>query len=818
MINCVKTTMLCAVLTMLFCSSLVAQEPTFDYREFKFYKEDAYEPLWLMEVDSLSSEQPMLGFNSAIPTYFWSHIAQNRRGVGYHEQRYIVGNLEIDYATSRLLTTLRYDREEAMGVGSVGDGAALVSTVRYKFSEPRPYSRYHALRGEFSGRNYLGGLSYAGRFKPSSSGVGLKDDPSVGVVARAYGGRDLYVEGVFSNKVEIGADVVLKAGRGVFDAALLLAWSERGLRQASTEEAFTLLGNALYNPSWGMQNGRERNARIARELRPELLASWRTMVGSFTEFMVSADIVYEADALTSLAWYDAASPLPDNYRLLPSYFEREDVALEVEQAWRRNDLRYTQIDWDALYHTNYLATDGHAVYAVERRHSNRFRGGLGALFRSTYNVATIDYGVSLDYVAERNFKRMDDLLGAQYIYDYDYFYVGDDTATEGRQNNMAFPNRRVYLGDKFGYDYRTSQLRARLFAEAEWRLFGNLFSAGASIALEGVQRRGFYEKELFPGALSYGKSPRVKLAPYALHAAWLRVFDIHKLSACLLLRGDMPDVDNLFLQPQYNNRVVDNAHLATTFAAQMTYSIMSQRTELLVQPYFIVTGNECDVVRYYDDLSDSYCDAVVSGIGRLSYGIEATANVTYTRRLTSQFMLRVGDAHYRKDAEVVLYNDDNNNEIATSKSHIGGCRTSMPTLSLHANVRYRSLNGWSATLAVQYHALRHVEPSLVRRMERVVSFASSPEERAQLMSQQHLPNALCFDVEVAKRFDFDDAGMLYLRLGVRNILGGRMVYSSYEQNRVRTIERGGYMAVTPFDNKLTYAYPRTFLLNVSYYF
>lgn len=818
MINCVKTAMLCAVMTALFCSALVAQEPTFDYREFKFYKEDAYEPLWLIDEDSLSREQPMLGFDSAIPTYFWSSIAQNRRGVGYAEQRYVVGGLEIDYATSRLLAALRYDSDEAAGVGGVGSGAALLSTVRYKFTEPRPYSKYRALRGEFSGRSYLGGLSYVGRFKPSPSDVGLKDDPQVGVMARAYGGRDLYVEGVFCNKVEIGADVVLNAGRGVFDAALLFSWSERGLRQASTEEAFTLLGNTLYNPAWGMQQGRERNARIVRELRPELLASWRIKVGAFTEFMATLNIAYEADATTLLAWYDASSPLPDNYRSLPSYFEREDVALEVEEAWRTNDLRYTQIDWEALYHTNLLATDGHAAYAVEMRHSNRLRSGFGALFRSTYDVATIDYGIILDYDAERNFKRMDDLLGAQYIYDYDYFYVGDDTATEGRQNNLASPDRKVFRGDKFGYDYRTSQLRAKLFAEAEWRLSENLFSAGVSIALQGVQRRGFYEKELFPGALSYGKSPRTNLSPYALHAAWLRMFDIHKLSARLLLRGDMPDAENLFLQPQYNNRVVDNPRLATTFAAQVSYSVMGQRAELLVQPYFIVSSNESDVVRYYDDLSDCYCDAVVSGIGRLSYGVEAVADVTYSRRFMSQFVLRVGDALYCKDADVVLYDDDSNCEVATSTSLIGGCRTSMPTLSLHANVRYRSLNGWSAMLSAQYHALRHVEPSFVRRMERVVSYASSPEESLQLVSQQHLPNALCFDVEVAKSFDFEEDGRLYLRLVVRNILGSRMVYSSYEQNRVRTIERGGYMAVTPFDNKLTYAYPRTFMLNVSYYF
>ena len=87
-----------------------------------------------------------------------------------------------------------------------------------------------------------------------------------------------------------------------------------------------------------------------------------------------------------------------------------------------------------------------------------------------------------------------------------------------------------------------------------------------------------------------------------------------------------------------------------------------------------------------------------------------------------------------------------------------------------------------------------------------------------LMTQQRLPDAVSFDIEVSKSFDFGDAGILRLQLAVRNVLGAKMIYSGYEQNRIRITDNGGYMATIPFDNKLRYAYPRTYSFTASYYF
>ena len=44
--------------------------------------------------------------------------------------------------------------------------------------------------------------------------------------------------------------------------------TERGAQQASTQEAYDLVGNNYYNPNWGYQDGKMRNARVRNSHEP----------------------------------------------------------------------------------------------------------------------------------------------------------------------------------------------------------------------------------------------------------------------------------------------------------------------------------------------------------------------------------------------------------------------------------------------------------------------------------------------------------------------------------------------------------------------
>jgi len=334
-----------------------------------------------------------------------------------------------------------------------------------------------------------------------------------------------------------------------------------------------------------------------------------------------------------------------------------------------------------------------------------------------------------------------------------------------------------------------------------------------------VWRRGYYEKELFAGRASYGRSDKMTFTPYRAKFVWsYSPAPRHALSLDLAVEGYVPDAADLFLQTQYNNRTIDRPHLGTVCGAEVVYRFHSPALDLEAAAYILRSWRESRVVHAYDDLSGVYSDIVVGNIGRLNAGLEAAATVHYSRRLSSTFALSAGSYRFAADPTVKIYSDTDNSVVSLSRSYMGDCHAGAPELAAYADIGWRSANGWSLCLSAQYAGLRYVEPSPLRRTERVVTYADSDEQRAAFACQRRLGDALTFDAMIAKSFRIGRS-QLRLMLSVRNLLSSRnIVYGGYEQNRVRRYTVGDASLCRPFDDMLTYAYPRTGYFSASWSF
>lgn len=164
---------------------------------------------------------------------------------------------------------------------------------------------------------------------------------------------------------------------------------------------------------------------------------------------------------SSLAWYDASTPRPDNYHYLPSYFTGEAFEA-VDAVWRAGDERYTQIDWAELYRRNRMQPDGEALYALEDRVERPLRMQTAIRIESEVDPQlTVACALRVDYDAPRRYKQLRDLLGADRLTDIDRFLLDDATYSNRLQNDLRHPDRTVGEGDRFGYDYRHRPLRGR---------------------------------------------------------------------------------------------------------------------------------------------------------------------------------------------------------------------------------------------------------------------------------------------------------------------------------------------------------------------
>lgn len=748
--------------------------------------------------------------------YHFSFVELARRGFAYYEREAMVDGIDVNRSDISILRRLLLDEQSYAGISSSSDALGWAAGSD-EFSMTQSIPLRNANVGVFfSGRGYLYGARASSSWEWNNGW-----NTSVSLLAR--GGADMYVDGVYNNSIDAG----VRFGK-VFDSEAVLSFlilsrvGERGLRQGSIEEAFTLRSDYLYNPMWGRQGSEIRNARVRRDRMPFAMMVFSSDVSLSTQMTISVGGNYGYRSYSSLGWYSAMTPRPDNYRYLPSYFSSDKVAEAVAEQWREGNEKYTQIDWQEIYYQNQMA-NGQARYALEDRVSRIAKGQAMVKFDSRLSDKfSLTYALRATYNSTRNFKQMRDLLGALYLDDIDYYLVDDDTYSGNLQNNLLQPNRRIGVGDRFSYDYVLVDKSIMGNVVADYRFSRWVVNAAMMFGSRAMYRRGYYEKEIYPENGSYARSRVERESPYVFKALVGYSFSPYNyIDAGVILAARSSEVKNLFLNPEYNNRMIDNPSMENLLSAEINYKFSSYVVDMAVTAYLNSTQNGGFTMRAYDDLSSMYCDVVVSELDQIRYGIEASSTVNIINNLQASLALSWGRFFYSDNPMVSHYSDVDNSPISiNAESHMESCRLGgAPGLCAMVSLNYITYRGWAASLGVQAAADRYVEPSFVRRTDRVARLAAaSPEIYEAFMHQQRLNDALTVDASLSRWFNIGQSRLSFT-LSVNNLLGKRdIIYGGYEQSRIRNYMSGSQRVYAPQQNIITYGYPRTWRGVVSWKF
>ena len=797
--------------------SAFAQEAAEDYYIYKLEREEF--PSLAISTDTLlfyRAIQLRDDLYDDLSSYRFSFTRHARRGYDFTRRRVEVDGLGLRSENEALLRRLGLTRYSSAGIDHSFMGVGDVAGVDvYLTTEGVPVNSGDAAFF-FSGRGYLGGVrTTVNRLMAKGWSMSLH------VAAR--GGDDLYVRGVYQNSVDAGVRLTKSYDSGAeFSVIALSRVGERGLRRGSTEEAYSLVGNNMYNPAWGRHGDKVRNSRYRRDAVPFAMLSAKMMLGDATVMRLAVGGDYGHRAYSMLGWYDAMTPYPDNYRYMPSYYADDDIAEAVAHEWRAGNESVMQVDWADMYAQNSRSSRG-AIYALEERIERVARGEAMVRFSTEFGQQlSLDYGLRGKIKSLRRYKQMADLLGAEYMLDVDYYLMDDDTYSNNLQNDLRHPNRHIVEGDRFAYDY--AMVERSLMADASLKYHAARWRVGVDVAIgrDALHRVGYFEKELFPGARSYGKSRSVTFSPYKLKAMAGYAFSAASyLDFGLSLDAAPPGGDVLFLNPTYNNRLVEAARLERTISAEVNYKYRSSNLDVALSAYLHSTRNGRDMMRCYDDLSAVYCDVEVEDVAVLRYGVEMAAMMRLSEHFRAEATLGCGRYIYSENPYVTHYSDTDNSVIcARSESlmkglHLGGA----PCLMSSVGLTYLSYRGWIASCGVNYAGFRYVEPSFVRRTERVLRQGSiSPETYALLLHQRRLGDAVTVDASLSRWFRVGES-RLSLTLSCKNLLDNRdVIYGGYEPSRVRHYKSGANRVYAPQDDVVTYAYPRTFYAVVSWKF
>lgn len=803
----------------------------------------AFEELWRMddEMDSDFERQkmmdetqlsiPLTAYDSpfaAMSRYNFSFVRYSRRGYDWSFSRRTLNGIDLyDPVTGNsfweILSALNEtpgQEIETEGFAGAFTSAGNVGGIREFYLDPLEEPLSSRVGWMFTDRRFRYG------FRASVTTGELDGGWAILAAGSRRWGRDRHIGGVYTDDWSLSLSLSKRLGkRSNLSVAFLVAPTERGLRSASVQEAFDATDDPLYNPAWGYQEGRERSSRVRDNVLPMALVTWNYRPDERWKVAVSYAALWGMTAQSMLDWYDANSPTPDYYRYLPSYFDNPVVGEAVLEAWRSRDPNVTQIAWEELYAINQNRDSLDAAYVLGSAVRRYFNQQLVGCFRYVPSrILSLSGGLRMRIDRMTASNRLDDLLGASGLYDIDPYLIDDQYFGDKLQNDLRYPDRIVRKGDDYGYNYdiRYASCEGWFMADSRNRRnerFGGY--VGLRAALIGFDRVGHYEKELFPGKASYGASERQYFTEYTVQGGVsYRFSPKHRLGVDLLYGDAAPAAEDVFISVEYRNRTIDHPRPTNRLGGEFTYRFSGRLVGFEVRGYLLSTRGENTVRRYYDDVASVFSDMVITDMDKLYAGVELGCDVA----LTDRFALRMAFAQarntYRNDPVVRIYSDKDGSVVAPdARSYLRGYRLGgSPQRVAAAELGYQGVRMWRVALSVNYVADNYVSLSPLNRMSRVFDYAASPEDLERLVTQERFPEAFTINLFAYKTFRLG-RGYLTVSGSVNNLANRRrIVYSGYEQMRLKRTGTGLNRSIEPFGSKYLYAYPRTYYLTMSFRF
>ncbi len=607
--------------------------------------------------------------------------------------------------------------------------------------------------------------------------------------------------------------------------------SLRGGRSATTQEVYDLT-SIRYNPNWGWQDGKKRNAKVTDSHTPMAIFTHYWTIDNSSNLKTSLAYSVGKYNKTSLNWYNAADPRPDYYRYLPNNIT-DSVAAEIRADEFRNGER--QIDWDAMYQTNYTNIDtifnadgisGNTLIGKRSEYivENRMNENNQFWFNSVYNKIlndnlTITAGIQHRRYKARHYKTLADLLGGDFVVDIDK-YAERDLSGEGvADNDIRHPNHIVdSIGEVFGNDYYANVNKTQLWANAGY----NLGKVDVYFGLEGSNtnfwRTGNMQNGKFPDN-SLGNSEKLHFYNYGIKAgATYKLTGMHFFHIDGANITQAPDFRNSFVSVRTRNQIVDGLENEHILSVQGGYILQSNKLKATVDLFYTEFKNQTEVRSFYFDGYNNFVNFVMTGINKTHQGIEIGAEYTISPGLSVYGVGNLGYYRWTSRPTFSAY-VDNSAEVQINKETVyvdGFLVSGTPQTAFSGGVKYWAPKHWWVGVSANYLDDDFLAFSALTRTINAVKYSDhSAPEFEKLIDQKKLPSFYTLNAFAGKSFRFQYKYHLNISLNVTNILNNQSIITGgYEQARIdATFEN-----VDKFQPKYYYYSGLQYYLNVSFRF
>ena len=616
----------------------------------------------------------------------------------------------------------------------------------------------------------------------------------------------------------------------------LTAWgapTQRATASATYQEAYDLADNNLYNPNWGYYDGKKRSARVVESFDPTAMLTWLYKNSKGTTLTTSAMFRSVNYSTSALNWFNASDPRPDYYRNLPSYFlsDGEPTAQSeyIEDLWRNNE-SYRQINWDNLYLINELNNVQNAnrseenklgsSYILEKRHSNNLQAQIGSVLNARLNsFMTLQAGLSASYAKASYYKTIKDLLGGQFWIDIDPYSNSESTIVPGiLQNDINNPNRRVGVGDKFGYDYDFHVWKVNAFAQNRIQLAHWDFNYGMDMSMTMFHRWGNMRNGRAPED-SYGRGES-----HHFDNAVVKAGAVYKADGKNYLMGHVeygtyaPLVENIYIAPRIKDTAIANPESERIFSADLTYGWNYAKFRGSITAYYTDFYDAIERTSFYDDNYSAFTNYVLSGVRRNNKGIEVGLAYKILPSLTASLAGTVASYRYKNNPQGTRSFENGMEADTTQTIYLKNYRVGgTPQTAVNIGLDWAAPKSWFVGINASYMCSSYVKLAPRYHEVQPTLWESYPTEDAlvekmeEITRQDKMNNAFVLNVSLGKLIYINRKVSMNINLNVDNVLNNRNIQNNvWQQGRLDTKN----WDVNKYPNKISYSQGTKVFLNV----
>lgn len=577
--------------------------------------------------------------------------------------------------------------------------------------------------------------------------------------------------------------------------------TQRATNSATYEEAYNLADSYMYNPNWGWFNGEKRSSKIVESFDPTAIINWIWKPKAGTQITTAAAFKYSKYSSSALNWYNVADPRPDYYRYLPSYYADNQEAFDLYTELWTNDENMRQLDWNRMYRVNQLdllssQQTGEAYrgssYILENRHSDQ----KNFIFNSTINHrlndnTVLQAGVGFNYTQASYYKTIRDLLGGCYWTDTDSYSERDfPDNPDMLQNDLNNPNRKVYEGDRFGYDYNINSIIANAWVQNNHNLAHWDINYGLKISYTQYQRDGKMRNGRAPES-SYGKGARHTFDNAMLKTGLTYKLDgrnFFTLNASYGTRA--PFANNVYISPRIKDLAIATKD-EKILSGDLTYSFNYKKIHGTITGFWTNFYDAMERSSFYDDGLSTFVNYALTGVDKTHKGIELGIAYNVIPDLTISAAGTISKYQY-KNRPMALRSAENGaiedqvDMVYLKNYYISGVPQTCGSLSVNYNAPkmwFFEVNAtWMGDSYIQLSPLRHME------IEGLSSFVENKQQYIDKMKeityQDKLRDVFLLNASVGKVIYVNRKLSLNFNVSVNNILNKKNIQTGgYQQNR-----------------------------------